>query len=145
MIVFELICASQHRFEGWFASHDDFDRQQKSRVLECPVCATTNIAKLPAAKIRTVASSPPEVTQPKEQVAVAQPDPAAMMASLIDHVLRHTEDVGQAFAAEARKIHNAETPARGIRGVANREEVAQLLDDGIEVMPLPIPAKRDWH
>lgn len=145
MIIFELVCSSQHRFEGWFSSHDDFERQRRTHALACPVCATTQITKLPSAKIRK-AGSHAEVAKPKdEQVAVAQPNPAALLASLIEQVLRHTEDVGEAFPTEARKIHYEEAPARGIRGVATREEVADLIDEGIEVMPLPIPAKPDLH
>src|SRR5215475_8834120 len=120
MIIFELICSSQHRFEGWFASHDDFARQQQDRVLVCPICATTHIEKLPAAKIRK-SGNHAEPASPKkaDETPVAQPDPTALLARLIEHVVLHTEDVGEAFPAEARKIHYAEVAPRGIRGVAS--------------------------
>lgn len=149
MIVFELICAQEHRFEGWFASTEVFEAQRDSGLVECPVCATGSVERLPSARIRRGA-------RPEEQVAAAsspvpaQPAPdsgrrTVTLAAFVDHVLKNTEDVGPRFPAEARKIHYEEAPARGIRGVASREETEALADEGIAVLPLPIPPAGDWH
>src|SRR5262245_969985 len=120
MIVFELICSSQHRFEGWFASPGEFRRQQQSHIIACPVCATTHVEKLPAAKIRKPAPQGEGTAEPVDgKMPAAGPDPSALLASLIQHILQHTEDVGKEFPAEARRIHYEEVPPRGIRGVAN--------------------------
>ncbi|MFM9969838.1 MAG: DUF1178 family protein [Burkholderiales bacterium] len=148
MIVFELICSGQHRFEGWFASPDDYNAQHGRGLLECPVCADKSIEKLLTAKIGRAET---EVHAP----AVHEPAPAVPMAAgqglqaklyeFIDHVLKNTEDVGPAFAEEARKIHYQEAPTRDIRGTATRAETEELLDEGIQVLPLPIPRRDDWH
>src|SRR5262245_19082152 len=101
MIIFELICSSQHRFEGWFSSHDAFEHQRQGGALSCPVCSTTRVEKLPAAKIRKPdngrIASPP--TAPNSETP---PEPTALLTRFINHVLRHTEDVGHAFPEEAR-------------------------------------------
>lgn len=147
MIVFELICSSQHRFEGWFSSSDEFERQRQNRMLSCPVCAVSKVEKLPTAKIKKVEGRPDE-SPPSDQKKDAPAPKQAQeltLASFIEHVLRHTEDVGPAFAEEARKIHYEEVPRRGIRGVASREETQQLVDEGIEVLPLPVPPRGEWH
>lgn len=67
------------------------------------------------------------------------------LASFIDQVLQNTENVGARFAEEARKIHREETPRRGIRGTASREDAEALADEGIAVFPLPIPPSEDWQ
>ncbi len=69
----------------------------------------------------------------------------ARLHEFLDHVLTHSEDVGAAFAAEARKIHYEQTARRDIRGTATAEEAEELLDEGIPVLPLPIPRPGDWH
>ena len=143
MIVFELICADQHRFEGWFASSEDFDAQRSSRLLSCPLCGSGSVEKLPTAKIRKgeVAASP------REPVAVPSsnlPAPAALN-EFINYVLLHTEDVGKRFAQEARRMHDQEAPQRSIRGTATAVEAKELIDDGIPVLPLPIPPQGEWN
>lgn len=151
MIVFELICSNQHRFEGWFSSGGDFDAQKGRGLLECPECGHSGIQKLPTAKIRRQegAAAPAESTAPSNAVAAAAvPAPAPGMPSLqqvIDFVLANTENVGKDFAEEARKIHYKEAPERHIRGIATREQTEELIDEGIAVMPLPVPNPNDWH
>jgi hypothetical protein len=146
MIIFELGCNSQHRFEGWFASGQDFERQLAAGMLVCPVCGSAEVSRIPHAKIArgdppaaAVPAMPPDATPP---AGVPAPH---IVAAFIDHVLRHTEDVGRMFPEEARRIHREEAPARSIRGTASREETEALLDEGIEVFPLPIPPKTDWN
>ncbi len=149
MIVFELICSGQHRFEGWFASGEDFDQQRLGGLLSCPVCSTGQVAKLPTAKVgRSGEDSTPD---PKADDARGRPGAptgaqvAAAVATLIDHVLQNTEDVGRAFPAEALRIHREEAPRRGIRGTATREETEALVEEGIAVVSLPIPRREDYH
>ena len=141
MIVFELICEDRHRFEGWFASAEDFERQKSRGLLSCPVCSDSNIEKLLTAKIgRTEAEEPQEKTPP-----AATPNLPQKLRDMIDAILLNTEDVGRNFPDEARRIHRKESRQRGIRGVATGEETRDLLEEGIAVMPLPIPPREDWH
>ncbi len=145
MIVFELICAGDHRFEGWFGSSEDFEAQRGRGLLVCPVCGSDQVRKLPAAKIRRAGAG-----AGTGESAVSTGEPAdgkteVTLAAFIDHILRTTEDVGRRFAQEARKIHHQEAPSRGIRGVATRDEAEALTEEGIAVFPLPIPPRSDWH
>jgi hypothetical protein len=157
MIVFELICPKYHRFEGWFASADDFSRQKGCGLLSCPTCGHTGIEKLPTAKIRKAEAEPAAPTTnsvPSSQQAPARPgvptlhaahmDPVKLSA-LLDHIIANTENVGAGFAAEARRIHNEDAPRRDIRGTATREETEELIEEGVPIMPLPIPPRGDWH
>jgi len=142
MIVFELICADRHRFEGWFASSDDFEGQKSHGLLSCPVCGESDVEKLLTAKIRKQ-----EVVPVQEKPATERPAPVHPrdLHELLDVILLNTENVGKEFASEARSIHRKEKPPRSIRGVATREETESLLEEGVPVMPLPIPPKSDWH
>ncbi|MGH8683445.1 MAG: DUF1178 family protein [Burkholderiales bacterium] len=149
MIVFELICREQHRFEGWFASGDDFEQQRLGGLLSCPVCTTRQVAKLPTAKLgRSGEDVTPDPGRGDGRARPAAPtvaQVAAAVAAFVDHVLENTEDVGRSFPAEARRIHGEEAPRRGIRGTATREETEALLEEGIAVVSLPIPAREDYH
>jgi hypothetical protein len=138
MKVLNLQCVHGHGFEGWFGSEDDFQDQLQRGLVECPLCGDTAVAKLPSApRLNLGAQQPPE---PKQDVVVA-PD-AQMQAAwmkMVRHVLANTEDVGERFAEEARRIHYGEVDERGIRGQATRQETEALLEEGIGVLPLPLP------
>jgi hypothetical protein len=140
MIVFELICQDRHRFEGWFASAGDFESQKAHGLLSCPVCSDSSIEKLLTAKIGR-----PEAEPKKEPAPPAVPDAPQNLNELIEYVLLNTEDVGRDFPSEARRIHHKEIPHRNIRGAATNEETQELLEEGIAVLPLPVPPRRDWH
>ncbi|SRR5579871_4450210 len=148
MIVFELKCSKNHRFEGWFASGDDFESQRERGMLSCPTCGTASVSKLLTAKIRKSdhepAAAAPASAKAKSQRNVATLDPRQFMA-LVDHVLANSEDVGERFPEEARRIHRKEIPERSIRGKASQDEVEELLDEGISVLPLPVPPQEEWH
>jgi len=147
MKVLDLQCAHGHGFEGWFASEEDFGNQLERELLECPLCGDKTIAKLPSAPRLNLGAREParERAQPAaagEQAVAALP-PAAMQAAwmqMVRRVMAQTEDVGERFAEEARRMHYGETEERGIRGQATRAQTEELLDEGIAVMPLPIPA-----
>jgi hypothetical protein len=144
MKVLNLQCAHAHAFEGWFASEDDFQDQLARGLVECPMCGDAAIAKLPSApRLNLGAAQPaaaPGGAQPKQEVMSApNPQLQAAWMQLVKQVMANTEDVGERFADEARKIHYGETEERGIRGQASKEETQALLEEGIGVLPLPIP------
>ena len=136
MKVIDLRCHNGHGFEGWFASDEDFLDQNGRQLIACPLCDDSVIVRLPSAP-RLNLSGARELALPTPP---AQPDPQAMWIKAIRHVLANTEDVGPRFADEARRIHYGETAERGIRGQATPDEREALRDEGIEVMPLPLPA-----
>ena len=144
MKVFNLQCSAQHRFEGWFASEEDYTSQVERGLLECPLCADKDVQKLPSApRLNLGASEPaPAPTAGEKQPMVAGDAAQALQAAYLQlarRIVDQTEDVGERFAEEARKIHYGETEERGIRGQASREETEALLEEGITVMPLPLP------
>ena len=156
MLVLNLRCDGGHLFEGWFGSNSDFESQQTRHLLSCPICSTTQIARMPSApRIHTLrgqseqqldvnsrATSAAEPLPNRGGATVAVNDVKAIQAHLLHavrQVLANTEDVGVKFAEEARKIHYGESEQRGIRGHATVEESKALADEGIEVMSLPLP------
>lgn len=144
MKVFNLQCSDLHRFEGWFASEEDYASQVERGLLECPLCADKTIHKLPSApRINLGASEAPAAPVADPQALVAGDAAQALQAAYLQmarRIVDQTEDVGERFAEEARKIHYGETEERGIRGQASREETEALMEEGIAVMPLPLPA-----
>jgi len=141
MKVLNLQCVHGHGFEGWFASEDDFQGQLGCGLVECPVCGDAQVAKLPSAPRLNLGAAPAaEPASTRQEVATA-PD-AQMQAAwlrMVREVMSQTEDVGERFAEEARRMHYGETEERGIRGQASREETRELLEEGIPVLPLPLP------
>lgn len=141
MKVLDLQCTQQHVFEGWFSSEADFQSQQARGLVECPVCGDAKITKkLSAPRLnfgaaRGAATPSQEVASP---VSTSQSLQAAWTA-VARHLLAHTDDVGDQFAEEARKIHYGEAEERGIRGKASRAETASLIEEGIAVVPLELP------
>lgn len=137
MKVLNLQCAHAHGFEGWFGSEDDFQSQLSRGLVECPICGDTGIVKLLSAPRLNLGAAEPA----KRQDVMTAPD-AAMQAAwlkMVRHVMENTDDVGERFPEEARRIHYGEVEERGIRGQASREETEALLEEGIGVVPLPIP------
>jgi hypothetical protein len=153
MKVLNLRCANGHGFEGWFASDDDFMDQNGRGMVECPLCADRIVTRLPTAPRLNLSgasapadNAPPRQPSPDTMTAtttVALPDLQAAWLQAVRHVLANTEDVGTRFAVEARRIHYGEQPSRGIRGQATPEQRAELLDEGIEIVSLPLPRGLD--
>jgi hypothetical protein len=141
MIVYDLICARQHRFEGWFASADDFARQRERTLIRCPMCDNAAIERRPSANVQVGHAAEPGGD--RQEVAVAGGDGQAL--KLMRRVIAETENVGRAFPEEARKIHYDEAPKRGIRGQATHEEAEELRDEGIDFMSLPKVLTRDLN
>lgn len=156
MIVFDLSCGSGHRFEGWFASADDFASQQERSLLTCPRCNSADVARVPSATrinvmagARAPSAHESAVAQPPQAPVPASGDPFALAQKLysrmVDEILTKTEDVGREFPSEARKIHYEEAPKRAIRGVATQEEHDSLVEEGIPVARLPVPPAGSWN
>ena len=147
MIVFDLLCASRHRFEGWFASSEEFASQKKRRLLQCPTCGSLQIERVPSAS--RVNLGAPEPREPKAPAPPAKTpdmegkDPFAiaqmLYSRMLDELLTKSEDVGKQFPAEARRIFYKQQPARSIRGQATQQEHDELVDEGIPVARLPVP------
>lgn len=147
MIVFDLHCAEDHRFEGWFGSARDFASQKKRGLLSCPKCGSTAIERaLSAPRINVGAAEPRAAGQAaqktpdmegKDPFAVAQ----MLYSRMLDEVLTKSEDVGAAFPSEARKIFYSQAPGRAIRGQATDEEHEALVEEGIPVARFPVPSK----
>lgn len=141
MIVFNLGCENSHRFEGWFASSEDFERQFGGKLVTCPMCGNGNISRLPHATYVNTGHR----ERPARAAATAQQYAnvgVELLAKLVEHIVEKTVDVGAAFPEEARKIHYREAPERRIRGTASRDEVEALKEEGVEIVALPIPAHR---
>ena len=143
MIVFDLCCEKDHRFEGWFTCASAFDDQRARNLVSCPVCASTELRRLPSApyvhtRDPAAASSPAvQAEAPSASSASTSPATAAAVLQMLRHLSRTAENVGDRLPEEARRIHYGETEARDIRGQASAEDVEQLLDEGIMVLPLP--------
>lgn len=143
MKVLDLRCAHGHGFEGWFASSEAFETQLANGQVECPVCGDTAIVKLLSAPRLNLgnAKAPQQAATPTASSNVpAELSPEARWMRAVREVLSKTEDVGERFADEARKMHYGETEERGIRGQATPEQAEALIDEGIAVMALPMPA-----
>ncbi|MES2360208.1 MAG: DUF1178 family protein [Pseudomonadota bacterium] len=156
MKVLNLQCAQQHSFEGWFASEDDFQNQLARGLVECPMCSDKGVQKMPSAPrlnlggheaapaaARAGSGEPAQTAvvpaHADSKPAMSPADQAAFLKAL-RHVVANTEDVGERFASEARRMHYGDAEARSIRGQASVKETVELLEEGIEVMPLPMPA-----
>ena len=142
MKVLDLQCSQQHSFEGWFGSEEAFQDQLGRGLVECPLCGDVAVSKMLSAPRLNLGSAkaPAQVAQQQQEV-VAAPDRTMQAAwmKMVRHVMANTEDVGPRFPEEARRIHYGESEERGIRGQASAGETQALLDEGIGVMPLPIP------
>lgn len=141
MIRFSLICDATHEFEAWFRSSDDYETQAKRGLVSCPVCHSQKVSK---------ALMAPAVTtgRKREKMALAadaeQKRIAAAMIELARKIRENADYVGDKFAEEARKIHFGETEQRGIYGEATLEEVNALVDEGVDLLPLPpLPEDRN--
>jgi hypothetical protein len=135
MIIYDLTCDADHQFEGWFKNPEDFSDQLKSGLISCPICASQKIKKLPTASYIGKSSANQQTEQRKS--ALANKNSLDVINKLHDFVEKNFEDVGSAFAQEARKMHEGESEQRNIRGAATYKEVKELKNDGISVVPLP--------
>ena len=166
MIIFDLSCQHEHRFEGWFQSREDFDSQSSRSLISCPDCGSLQVRRVPSAlhvgrQAKGSEGAPPSVARaaaepaaPAPSVAAAASQPPAIdpragprstLQQLTTMLLADCEDVGDRFAEEARKIHYLEAPERSIRGQASNEEYEALREEGVEVLRVPRLKVKDLH
>ena len=164
MIRYRLSCPKRHEFEGWFASSDAFDAQVKKKQVACPACGSTKVAKalmapsvvtseqkIASHKRRKAVSAETAVeavsgapsagpAAPVPQIAPSPEQRAALkqLRELRDKVLAKSDYVGPRFADEARRIHDGGKAERGIHGEASLDDVKALVEDGIEIYPVPV-------
>ncbi len=155
MKVLDLQCAHHHVFEGWFGSEGDFQDQLSRGLVQCPLCSNAEVTKrLSAPRLNfgrstesnrrdiVDVSTKGDVTSASADVAKipsAEQAVAAAWMAMTRNILANTQDVGDKFAEEARKIYYGETEERGIRGKATPDETQALLEEGIAVMPFFVP------
>ena len=139
MKVLNLRCAHDHRFEGWFASDDDFVSQGERSLVACPLCDDKTITRLPSAPRLNVSTQRGDAAPPPADNEVAQARAQGRWLRAVREMINSTEDVGDRFPEEARRIHYGESKERGIRGRATREDADALREEGIEVVALPVP------
>jgi hypothetical protein len=159
MIRYTLNCANDHTFESWFPGSDAFDKQVRRGLVTCPECGSAKVSKAimapnvgrrdrdgvarqgAAQQVSTLPGTdgaPGATPQPVAIVSEKERELRTMLRAVRVFVEANSEDVGRKFASEARKMHEGEIKHRAIRGEASNDEVKGLLDDGIEVHPLPV-------
>jgi hypothetical protein len=144
MIVFDLACGQGHRFEGWFASGDDFDAQRQRGLLTCPQCGAADVAKAPMAPAVPRKGNQATALAPKQAVVggeVPSEVSAALgkLAKLQAEALKQSRWVGKDFAEQSREMHYGEREAETIHGQATIEQAIELREEGVPLMPLPFP------
>lgn len=134
MIKYSLNCKKGHQFESWFSSGEDYDRLKNASLVSCAVCGETDVEKAimaPGVATKSNTDSPePSLSEPASVAEQA-------VAELRKKVEANSEDVGDRFVAEARKIHSGDAPERSIIGQARVQDAKKLIDEGIPVAPLP--------
>jgi len=149
MIVFDLECrTAKHRFEGWFSSSEDFNNQRERGLVSCPHCGSADVGKAVMApnlgrKGNQIETRPPAAkAQPMSKGPQLPPEAVQMMqklATLQAEALKESRWVGDSFAEDARAMHYGERDLENIHGQTTLEEAKELLDEGIQVAPLPFP------
>ncbi|BBU62207.1 hypothetical protein MSC49_21420 [Methylosinus sp. C49] len=146
MILYRLICSEGHEFESWFRDSEAYDQQAAQGAVSCPFCHSTQVAKAimaPNVARRSSRAREDEAGVPAlldERHAALR----AMIQELRQKIVAGTEDVGDRFPDEARRMQDGEAETRAIRGRASFEEAKALLEEGIEILPLPGPPE-DSH
>ncbi|RFP77192.1 DUF1178 family protein [Hydrogenophaga borbori] len=153
MKVLDLQCAHQHVFEGWFGSEDDFHQQLERGLVSCPLCGDQRVEKklsAPRLNLRAGRDAPGAAHRPEGLTLSNHPAQAelaelqARMLKAMREIMVNTEDVGERFAEQARAMHHGEIERRNIRGQTSAAVALELLEEGVEVMPLPLlPAVKD--
>ncbi|MGJ5012360.1 DUF1178 family protein [Bradyrhizobium oligotrophicum] len=156
MIRYALRCERDHTFESWFQSSSAYDSQVKRKLVECPTCGSTRIEKaIMAPRIVSkkgrdaapVPAAPAPVPTPAQEVIppgstslmmAQERELRAKLKELRDHIVKNADDVGERFPTEARKMHYGETEHRPIYGEASLDEARELIEEGIEVAPIPV-------
>ena len=155
MIKYDLRCERGHSFESWFQSSSAYDSQHKRKLVTCPNCGSAKVEKaimaprLAGTRKRGNASAPattesPSSATPAPLMMAQERELRAKLKELRDHIVKHADNVGERFANEARAMHYGDKEHRPIYGEASPDEAKSLIDEGIEVSPLPtLPEDRN--
>ncbi len=148
MIKFALVCGSGHEFESWFRNGDEFDRQAKRGLIACPQCDTLVVSKAIMAPSLARSDRPDaEPAAPQHQLALIDERERQLRAAirqLRQKIDEQTDDVGREFPDQARRMQRGDVPQRSIRGQASLEDAQALIEEGIDVMPIPtLPEDRN--
>ena len=160
MIRYALRCERDHTFESWFQSSSAYESQVKRKLVECPTCGSTKVEKAIMAprivsKKGRDAAPVPAAPVPAPAPEVIPPGPTSLLMAqerelraklkeLRDHIVKNADNVGERFANEARAMHYGDKEHRPIYGEASPDEAKSLIDEGIEVSPLPtLPEDRN--
>ena len=138
MIKYSLVCEKGHEFEGWFGSSGDYDKQRKRGFVECPSCGSEKVSK--ALMAPGIAGTKKISGAEKVMANIAPQMPEEVVTKIREikqHIEKNSENVGDKFPEEARKIHYGESEARGIYGKASVKEAAELAEEGVGVVPIP--------
>ena len=157
MIRYTLRCERNHSFESWFQSSAAYESQEKRKLVSCPSCGSTKVERaimapqIVSKKGRDSAAPAPAPAAPPEATAkevTAQGSTPLLMAQerelraklreLRDHIVKNADNVGERFPNEARKMHYGDIEHRPIYGEASPDEARALIDEGVEVSPLPV-------
>jgi hypothetical protein len=152
MIRYTLRCDRGHAFESWFQSSSAYESQEKRKLVNCPACGSAKVERaIMAPQIVSKKGREAAAPAPAPAADVAAPAPAStplMMAQerelraklkeLRDHIVKHADNVGERFPNEARKMHYGDIEHRPIYGEASPDEARALIDEGVEVSPLPV-------
>jgi hypothetical protein len=150
MIHYNLRCARGHAFESWFQSSSAYETQEKRKLVNCPICGSAEVeraimapqivskkgresvvaAPAPATEVATPASTPLLMAQEREL--------RTKLKELRDHIVKSADNVGERFPVEARKMHYGDIEHRPIYGEASPDEARALIEEGVEVTPLPV-------
>ncbi len=136
MKVLNLQCQHGHGFEGWFESVAAYEDQDARGLLSCPLCGDQHVMRMPSAprlNLSTTRRDEPDLKSVEQRVQ-------AMWKQAVEHVMANTEDVGEQFADEARRIHYGQAEVRGIRGQVTPDDAQALKDEEIDIFTLPVPA-----
>ena len=149
MIRYSLLCERGHAFESWFQSSSAYDSQVKRKLVNCPDCGSAKVEKaIMAPRIVSQRGREPAVAAPVPAEAAAPASTPLLMAQerelraklreLRDHIVKNADNVGERFPNEARKMHYGDIEHRPIYGEASPDEARALIDEGVEVSPLPV-------
>ena len=144
MVVYNLLCAKKHQFEGWFPSFEDYQKQAEKKQISCPSCGTTKVERLPHACAVHVKKERPAGEKKRSPGKVpSTPLTAAEFKELVirvhHYVKENFEDVGPRFPEEARQIHYGKAEERPIHGTATPEERTELAEEGVPFATIPKP------
>lgn len=141
MILYKLRCSGDHQFDAWFKDSKSFDRQAKRKAVECPVCGDTSVEK--ALMAPRLSKSSNKSSQKMERIRARVAEVEAAVGNLRKEVTENCDYVGEKFADEARAIHYGDAEERGIYGEATMEEAADLVEEDINVFPIPGKPRKD--